>query len=98
MAQEGTDSFSIVGMGVNVNFDPGAHAVEIEQAGIAKDAPIFLLCRSGVRSKHAAILLTGLGYQHCYNVSGGFEGDKDDSGHRGKTGGWKFAGLPWKQG
>ena len=73
-------------------------AAEIEQAGIAKDAPIFLLCRSGVRSKHAAILLTSQGYQRCYNVAGGFEGDKDESGHRGKTGGWKFAGLPWKQG
>ena len=72
-------------------------AAEVSQASIAKDAPIYLLCRSGVRSKNAAILLTGLGYQRCYNVAGGFEGDKDASGHRGKTGGWKYAGLPWIQ-
>ncbi len=77
----------------NANFE-----AEVNQAGIAKDAPIFLLCRSGVRSRHAAILLTGLGYQRCYNVTGGFEGDKDDGGHRGQAGGWKFSGLPWRQG
>ena len=71
---------------------------EIEEAGIAKDAVIFLLCRSGVRSKNAAILLTAAGYQNCFNVAGGFEGDKDESDHRGKIGGWKFAGLPWSQG
>ena len=71
---------------------------EVNRAGIAKDAPIFLLCRSGVRSRHAAILLTGLGYRHCYNVEGGFEGDKDAGGHRGQAAGWKYAGLPWRQG
>ncbi|MBT4488466.1 MAG: rhodanese-like domain-containing protein, partial [Rhodospirillaceae bacterium] len=48
----------------------------VNQAGVAKDAAIFLLCRSGVRSRNAAILLTELGYQNCYNVAGGFEGDK----------------------
>ena len=71
---------------------------QVAQAGVSRDVPIFLLCRSGVRSKHAAILLTAAGYQHCYNVAGGFEGDKDDSGHRGKSNSWKFGGLPWKQG
>ena len=84
---------SFPAMDRNENF-----AAEIAQAGIPKDALVFLLCRSGVRSKHAAILLTSLGYLHCYNVAGGFEGDKDDSGHRGNSGGWKHAGLPWKQG
>ena len=77
--------------------NPG-FAAEVEQAGVAKDTPIFLICRSGARSKHAAVLLTGLGYQHCYNVTGGFEGDKDAHGHRGNTGSWKHSGLPWTQG
>jgi rhodanese-related sulfurtransferase len=71
---------------------------EIEGIGIPKDAPIFLLCRSGVRSKNAAILLTAAGFETCFNVTAGFEGDKDDSGHRGKINGWKHAGLPWGQG
>ncbi len=71
---------------------------EVEQAGVAKDTAVFLLCRSGQRSRDAAILLTAAGYKHCYNVAGGFEGDKDSAGHRGTVGGWKMAGLPWVQG
>ncbi|MBT3372107.1 MAG: rhodanese-like domain-containing protein [Rhodospirillaceae bacterium] len=71
---------------------------QVEGSGIAKDAPIYLLCRSGVRSKNAAILLTAADFETCYNVAGGFEGDKGESGHRGTLGGWKFAGLPWVQG
>ena len=77
----------------NANFE-----AEVSQAGVAKDAAIFLLCRSGARSMSAARLLTAAGYERCYNVAGGFEGDKDEGGHRGKTNGWKFAGLPWRQG
>ena len=70
----------------------------VEQSGVAKEAAIFLICRSGQRSRDAAILLTASGYQNCYNVAGGFERDKDTVGHRGTVGGWKFAGLPWVQG
>lgn len=81
------------GMDINPDFQ-----AEVEGAGIAKDAAVFLICRSGQRSRDAAILLTGAGYQNCYNVTGGFEGDKDAAGHRGTSGGWKFAGLPWTQG
>ena len=62
-----------------------------------KDAPLLFLCRSGVRSKAAAILMTGKGYSACYNIANGFEGDKGDDGHRGLTGGWKVEGLPWVQ-
>jgi len=42
--------------------------------------------------------MTALGYKHCYNIAEGFEGDKDDAGHRGTIGGWKVHGLPWVQG
>lgn len=72
-------------------------AEEIAELGIAKDAPLFFLCRSGVRSKAAAILMSGLGYERCYNVADGFEGPKDAAGHRGTGAGWKAAGLPWQQ-
>ena len=72
-------------------------AEEIAALGVAKDTPLFFLCRSGGRSKAAAILMTGLGYGHCYNVADGFEGAKDAAGHRGKDGGWKAQGLPWLQ-
>lgn len=62
-----------------------------------KSAPVFFLCRSGARSKAAAIALTGKGFARCYNVVGGFEGDLDGERHRGRRGGWKAAGLPWSQ-
>ncbi len=45
----------------------------------------------------AAIAATAAGYARCYNVSEGFEGDKDGASHRGQRGGWKVAGLPWVQ-
>ncbi len=71
---------------------------KVERAGLEKDDEIFLLCRSGVRSAAAAAALTRAGFENCYNVAQGFEGDKDEHGHRGTVGGWKHAGLPWVQG
>ena len=63
------------------------------QAG--KDQVLLFLCRSGVRSRHAATLATEHGYRHCYDILQGFEGDKDQQGHRKNVGGWCHAGLPW---
>jgi rhodanese-related sulfurtransferase len=62
-----------------------------------RDTPILFLCRSGGRSRAAAIAMTALGYRKCYNVAEGFEGNPDDARHRGRIGGWKVAGLPWIQ-
>jgi rhodanese-related sulfurtransferase len=56
---------------------------------------LLFLCRSGVRSRHAAKLATEHGYRHCYDILEGFEGDKDGAGHRKQVGGWCKAGLPW---
>jgi rhodanese-related sulfurtransferase len=56
-----------------------------------------MLCRSGVRSIAAAEAMTAAGYKNCYNILGGFEGPPDQQRHRGTTGGWKAAGLPWEQ-
>lgn len=61
------------------------------------EGPLYFICRSGARSRAAAIALTDAGLGPCFNVSGGFEGDKDAAGHRGRKNGWKFAGLPWQQ-
>lgn len=62
-----------------------------------KDTPIYFLCRSGGRSLDAAIAMTASGYNHCYNIAGGFEGEVDGENHRGKAGGWKAENLPWGQ-
>ncbi|MEX1155088.1 rhodanese-like domain-containing protein [Parvibaculum sp.] len=61
------------------------------------DAPLFFLCRSGARSRAAAIALTSVGFGRCFNIAGGFEGDLDGTRHRGARNGWKAAGLPWAQ-
>ncbi len=65
--------------------------------GADKDAPVLFLCRSGARSRAAAIALTRAGYSRAYNIAGGFEGDLDGERHRGHSNGWKATGLPWKQ-
>ncbi len=62
-----------------------------------KDTPLLFLCRSGARSLDAAIAATQAGYTHAYNIAGGFEGDPDPQSHRGTSGGWKAAQLPWEQ-
>ena len=72
-------------------------AAELSKQGIGPDNTVLLLCRSGVRSAAAAKLLTGMGWPKCYNVAGGFEGPLDPEKRRGTVGGWKVAGLPWKQ-
>jgi rhodanese-related sulfurtransferase len=50
-----------------------------------------------VRSRAAAVAMTGAGYSRAYNIAGGFEGDPDAERHRGNRNGWKASGLPWKQ-
>jgi rhodanese-related sulfurtransferase len=71
---------------------------DVKAQGIRPDQTLLLLCRSGQRSRSAAVALTAAGFKCCYNVAEGFEGDRDGSGHRGTVGGWKVAGLPWGQG
>lgn len=76
--------------------NPG-FAGDAAQAAPDKDAPVLFLCRSGARSRSAAIAMTRAGYARAYNIAGGFEGDLDGERHRGGKNGWKAAGLPWKQ-
>jgi rhodanese-related sulfurtransferase len=67
---------------------------QLEQAA-GKDDVLLFLCRSGVRSRHAAKLATEHGYANCFDILEGFEGDRDAQGHRKTVGGWCKAGLPW---
>jgi rhodanese-related sulfurtransferase len=66
--------------------------------GVTKDTHVFFICRSGGRSRMAAEAMVAAGYSRCHNVADGFEGPLDTSRHRGRTAGWKAAGLPWVQG
>ena len=70
---------------------------QLKQAGFTPDHHIYFLCRSGVRSLAAAQAAQDAGFPHAYNVADGFEGNADAEGHRGRLGGWKASGLPWRQ-
>lgn len=79
------------GMAPNPDFDSGLRtAVPAGQKAV-------MLCRSGARSIAAARRATELGLE-AYNILEGFEGDPDEHAHRGHKGGWRFHGLPWRQG
>ncbi|BAE51012.1 rhodanese-like domain-containing protein [Paramagnetospirillum magneticum] len=75
-----------------------AFVAQVEAHGVKKDDTLLLLCRSGVRSRAAAELLTALGYTAAWNVTDGFEGPHDSAKHRGAVAGWKASALPWAQG
>lgn len=67
------------------------------KSAVKPDQAVVFLCRSGVRSVAAAQMLTAEGYARAMNILEGFEGDKNELGHR-RVNGWKMAGLPWSQG
>ncbi|NMM78994.1 MBL fold metallo-hydrolase [Acidovorax sp. SRB_14] len=79
------------GMALNPGFD-----AQLRAAVPAGGTAVFL-CRSGVRSIAAARRATELGLV-AYNILEGFEGNPDAQAQRGKTGGWRWHGLPWRQG
>ncbi|MES2758888.1 MAG: rhodanese-like domain-containing protein [Pseudomonadota bacterium] len=60
-----------------------------------KNDVLLFLCRSGVRSRHAAKLATEHGFTNAYDILEGFEGGKDSEGHRKHVAGWCKDGLPW---
>ena len=86
------------GMSINPRF-----VAEVREA-VGPDAPdtYLFLCRSGVRSLHAAHAVasdladTGQAAA-CLNVVEGFEGDLSVKGQRGSLNGWKARGLAWRQ-
>ena len=79
------------GMAINESFGAAL------KAAVPAGKKVLLMCRSGVRSIAAARRATELGFE-AYNILEGFEGDADAEGHRGRKGGWRFRGLPWRQG
>jgi sulfur dioxygenase len=79
------------GMAVNSEFGEALKAV------VPRGQKALMLCRSGVRSIAAAKCAADLGIE-AYNVLEGFEGDPDEKGQRGRSGGWRMRGLPWRQG
>lgn len=70
---------------------------ELDRHGVNTDARLYFICRSGSRSRKAAVAATAIGYANSYNVEHGFEGSLGPDRHRGTAGSWKGEGLPWMQ-
>lgn len=87
---------SFPSMHVDERFAAGV-SVALEAASVKRGTPLVFICRSGVRSRHAAIAMTSAGWAPCFNVSDGFEGPLDPVCHRNVLSGWRAAGLPWAQ-
>ncbi len=83
-------------MAVDTRFAARLEAL-LQSAEVERGASLVFLCRSGARSRHAAIAMTSAGWGPCFNISDGFEGPLDGLRRRGGVGGWKAGGLPWAQ-
>ena len=67
--------------------DPALAAKFDALTGGDKDAPIALICRTGIRSGIVAKALAKAGYTNVYSVNGGMIGSSTGPG-------WKRTGLP----
>lgn len=72
-------------------------AAQLAELGVTKDAPLYFVCRSGARSRSAAMAMAAAGFTQCFNIGPGFEGPLDQDGHRNALSGWRMSGLPWTQ-
>ena len=68
----------------------------LDTVGADRDAELYFICRSGVRSLAAAQTMVSKGYRACHNVANGFEGPLGVA--RMGCAGWRAAGLPWLRG
>jgi len=76
------------------SFEPNGNFVQDIQERFQKSDSLIFICRSGGRSRRAAEEAFQAGFSKVYNVTEGFEGEKDENGHR-TVGGWKNRGLPY---
>jgi rhodanese-related sulfurtransferase len=67
------------------------------RAVIDPTLPVLLLCRSAVRSHHAATAAAAAGFTQAFNILEGFEGQRNHARQRGLIDGWRHHGLPWEQ-
>lgn len=77
--------------------DPNAFAAALAGRFPPGETLLFL-CRSAVRSHHAAHAAVRAGFANAFNILEGFEGPPDGSGVRSRISGWLKAGLPAERG
>ena len=64
---------------------------------VKREDLIFLICRSGERSKAAGLVLIEAGVDNVFSIIDGFEGPLNEHAHRSGISGWRYDGLPWAQ-
>jgi rhodanese-related sulfurtransferase len=55
---------------------PNSHFLAQLKQQVDREALLMFICRSGIRSHHAAALASSAAQRECYNVLEGFEGDR----------------------
>lgn len=68
--------------------------LDLKSAGIQPEQKLYFICRSGKRSLLAADLAQKAGFSNVINVTDGFEGPADQTGHTGTIAGWLAEKLP----
>ena len=82
---------------VDENSRPNPNFLSSVSQIASADTPLYIICRSGVRSAAARQLLAEAGFTALVNIEGGFEGDIGPSGHRASINGWKYSNLPGRK-
>jgi rhodanese-related sulfurtransferase len=75
------EEWTVTGVPPGAVLIPLADVESRAPAELAPDRPVYVICRTGNRSRTASETLIGLGYAHVFNVEGGIEA-------------WTTAGLP----
>lgn len=65
------DEYAALSSPLAINLPLSSFDIEAVSEKFDRKAPIFVLCRSGSRSMHAAQMLALKGFQAVYNVKGG---------------------------
>ncbi len=71
---------------------------ELAASGLRPEQPLYMLCRSGVRSIASGQAALEAGYRHVFNITDGFEGPPDQTRRRGRLAGGPAEGRPWGKG
>lgn len=75
------------------DFVPNENFIKDVKARFKTDDRLIFICRSGGRSKRAALQAYEEGFSHVLNIALGFEGEKNAEGYR-TVNGWKNS-LPY---
>lgn len=74
--------------------ETNANFLQDLQSRFKNEDILIFICRSGGRSLKAAKLAKNAGFTQVYSINEGFEGKKDENGHR-SVNGWKNSNLPY---